>query len=152
MSSSVKCRLCYKQIKSSAKLASVTQTVSERKRPTILGGNRSIAKSNRFSVWACVPRETFKFCAGEKHPFVKLEAVLNKYELEDNTNELPGEMFKCGWMGYFSYDLGQYIEKIPETAADDLGLPLIELAFYDRAICYDHKEKVWRLVALEMEN
>ncbi len=152
MSSSVKCHLCYKQIKSSAKLASLTQTISERKQPTILGGNHSETKANRFSVWACRPRETFKFCAGEKHPFGKLEAVLNKYELQENTNELPNEMFKCGWMGYFSYDLGQYIEKVPETADDDLNLPLIELAFYDRAICYDHKEQVWRLVALEIEN
>ena len=46
-------------------------------------------------------------------------------------------MFCGGWIGYFSYELGRYIEKLPATAIDDIALPLIRLCFYDRFIAYE---------------
>jgi len=63
---------------------------------------------------------------------------------------MPSGMFCGGWVGYFSYELGRYIERLPETAVDDFGMPLIRLCFYDRFIAYDHKEGVFRLVGLEL--
>jgi para-aminobenzoate synthetase component 1 len=59
-------------------------------------------------------------------------------------------MFCGGWIGYFSYELGRYIEKLPETAVDDIGTPLIRLCFYDRFIAYDHIEKDCWLIALQL--
>jgi len=64
---------------------------------------------------------------------------------------LPKGIFCGGWIGHFSYELGRYIEKLPETTVDDLKMPLIRLCFYDRLIAYDHiEENVW-LIALELQ-
>jgi para-aminobenzoate synthetase component 1 len=43
-------------------------------------------------------------------------------------------------VGYLSYDLGHFIEKLPSTAVDDLQLPECYLAFYDAVIAFDHLE------------
>lgn len=40
-------------------------------------------------------------------------------------------------MGYLGYGLKRYIERLPETATDDLGLPECHLAFYDRVRSFD---------------
>jgi len=147
---SVNCKLFFRKAFSTAELAALTQVIGEKTSPSILGGNNSQAEDNRFSVWAAEPKEVFQFKAGRQDPFEKLQQVLNKYKLEGK-NKLPAEMFGCGWIGFFSYDLGKYIEKLPENAIDDLDLPLIRLAFYDRAICYDHKNDQWYLVAIEIK-
>jgi len=119
--------------------------------PSILGGNTAQVDAERFSYWAAWPREIFEFRGGQKDPFAKLEAVLNKYGLErGSADDLPAGIFRGGWVGYFGYELGRYIEKLPATAVDDLGMPLIRLCFYDRFIAYDHLEKVFRLMALEL--
>jgi len=62
----------------------------------------------------------------------------------------PKGMFCGGWIGYFSYELGRYIERLPETTIDDIKMPLIRLCFYDRVICYDHIENNFWLIALEL--
>ncbi len=71
---------------------------------------------------------------------------------KESGSDLPKGIFCGGWVGYFSYELGRYIERLPETTIDDLGMPLIRLCFYDRLICYDHIEKTCWLIALELPN
>ena len=112
----------------------------------ILGGNNS----SRFSYWMAEPKEVFEFCAGEIEPFEKLQKVLNRYELEATPADLPKGIFVGGWVGYFSYELGRYIEKLPERAIDDLKMPLIRLCFYDRVIVYDRMENAWWVIVVEM--
>jgi len=122
--------------------------------PSILGGNRARVDAGRFSYWAATPREVFEFRAGQNSPFEKLQKTLSRYNLEDFQGNPAGAppqgMFCGGWVGYFSYELGRYIEKLPETAVDDIGTPLIRLCFYDRFIAYDHIEKSYWLVALQL--
>jgi para-aminobenzoate synthetase component 1 len=121
---------------------------------SILGGNSARADAGRFSYWAAEPRETFEFHTGQARPFEKLGNALARYKLEDSranpTGLPPHGMFCGGWIGYFSYELGRYIEKLPETAVDDIGTPLIRLCFYDRFIAYDHIEKDCWLIALQL--
>jgi len=45
--------------------------------------------------------------------------------------------FCGGAVGYLSYDLKQFIEKLPHTAIDDLALPDMSFGFYDAIICVD---------------
>ena len=145
------CKLHYKRISTSINLPALSETFAGLESPSILGGNVSKKDADRFSYWAACPKEIFEFGAGEKEPFQKLQEVLNKYKLEESCdNNLPKGVFCGGWVGYFSYELGRYIERLPETAIDDLKMPLIRLCFYDRVLCYDHIEKDFRLIALEL--
>jgi para-aminobenzoate synthetase component 1 len=68
-------------------------------------------------------------------PFDVLPDLLVKYSYETGSTGIP---FSGGVVGYFSYDLGRLIEKLPEIAVDDLGLPECYLAFYDSVIAFDH--------------
>ncbi len=128
----------------------LTEVFAARPMSSILGGNRSECDANRFSVWAADPREVMECDADEQYPLERLQIELNRCAFTQRPEGAPGGMFFGGWIGYFSYDLGRFIEKIPATAVDDLRLPLIRLCFYDRAICYDRIERRWWLVALEM--
>ncbi len=79
--------------------------------------------------------------AGEKsifgNPFDVLGELLHEYNLGSNSLALP---FIGGAVGYLSYDLGHFVEKLPSTAVDDLQLPECYLAFYDAVIAFDHLE------------
>ena len=111
--------------------------------------------ADRFSYWAAEPKEIFEFKTGQKEPFGKLQKFLNKYKIADHKGNHTGlplrGMFCGGWIGYFSYELGRYIEKLPETTIDDLKMPLIRICFYDKLIAYDHVEGTVWLIALELE-
>ncbi len=173
------CKLHYKKICASIDLPALSEIFSGLKSPSILGGNPAKADADRFSYWAAEPKEVFEFKAGQKEPFGKLQKVLDKYKLQQDTRlkiqdsrlktqdsrlktqdtrlktqdtrpELPKGIFCGGWVGYFSYELGRYIEKLPETTIDDLQMPLIRLCFYDRLIAYDHIEGTFWLIALQL--
>jgi para-aminobenzoate synthetase component 1 len=160
------CRLHYKKICTSVNLTCLSEIFFELKSPSILGGNLSKKEADRFSYWAAEPKEIFEFWEVQKDPFVKLNRILNKYnlkldarrtpapsEVEGTHNaktELPKGMFTGGWIGYFSYELGRYIERLPEITIDDLEMPLIRLCFYDKLIAYDHTEGTFWLIALQL--
>ena len=71
------------------------------------------------------------------NPFDVLGEFLETYSLETRESPVP---FVGGAVGYFSYDLGHFIERLPDTVIDDLQLPECYLAFYDAVVAYDHLE------------
>lgn len=71
------------------------------------------------------------------NPFDVLGEFLELYSLKVQETPVP---FVGGAVGYFSYDLGRFIESIPDTAVDDLQLPECYVAFYDAVVAYDHLE------------
>lgn len=144
-----KCKIHHRQIHSSVQLQSLSLLISQSENPFIFGGNKAKADNGRFSYWTAKPIETFEFNTSDKKPFEKLQEVLDRYESEENIETLPEGIFCGGWAGYFSYELGRFIEKIPQTTTDDYHLPLIRLCFYDSIICYDHKENTFILIALD---
>jgi len=151
------CKLHYKKIRASINLPALSQIFAGRKSASILGGNTAKTDADRFSYWAAGPKEVFEFRAGQKDPFGKLQKILAKYKLEQdhqgNHIGLPLRGIFCGgWVGYFSYELGRYIERLPETTIDDLQMPLIRLCFYDSLIAYDHIEGACWLIALQLPN
>jgi para-aminobenzoate synthetase component 1 len=51
-------------------------------------------------------------------------------------------------IGYFGYDLKNFVERLPASAVDDLGLPDCWFGFYDNLLVFDHTEKkVWQVNA-----
>jgi para-aminobenzoate synthetase component 1 len=155
------CRFHYRQIHKPINLQVLSEIFATLKHSSILGGNSAKKDADRFSYWAARPKEIFEFLAGQNEPFTKLQKVLDKYKFEGqilrcaqndrgNEDELPKGIFRGGWIGYFSYELGRYIEKLPDTTVDDLQMPLIRLYFYDRFIAYDHLEETFWLIALQL--
>jgi para-aminobenzoate synthetase component I len=71
------------------------------------------------------------------NPFDVLGELLREYKLDGNPTVLP---FVGGVVGYLSYDLGHFIERLPSKAVDDLQLPECYLAFYDAGAIFDHLE------------
>jgi para-aminobenzoate synthetase component 1 len=148
---SLSCKLHYKRIDTSVNLASLNEMFSKMESPSILGGNEAKADADGFSYWAADPKEIFEFRSGGQNPFEKLQLVLGKYKPEkDHIANLPKGIFCGGWIGYFSYEFGRYIEVLPQTAVDNLKMPLIRLCFYDKILCYDHNQRCFRLVVLEL--
>jgi len=157
---SIICKLHYKKIRAAIDLPALSEIFACQRSASILGGNISKADADRFSYWATEPKELFEFRAGQEDPFEKLHKALTKYNLEPGTirntqyagTKLPKGIFCGGWVGYFSYELGRYIELLPETTIDDLQMPLIRLCFYDRLIAYDHLKNDFWLIAIELPN
>jgi para-aminobenzoate synthetase component I len=78
------------------------------------------------------------------NPFDALGSLLEVYKLDHCPAPVP---FLGGAVGYFSYDLCHFIERLPSTAIDDLKLPESYFAFYDTIAAFDHLEGKVYLVA-----
>ncbi len=78
------------------------------------------------------------------NPFDTMGKLLEVYKLDHCPAPVP---FLGGAVGYLSYDLGHFIERLPSTAIDDLKLPECYLAFYDTIVAFDHLEGKAYLVA-----
>ena len=60
--------------------------------------------------------------------------------------ELPP--FTSGVVGCAAYDTVRYVERLPQAPPDDLGLPDVSFAFYDRMVVFDHVTKAIDVVVL----
>jgi len=147
------CRLHCRKLTADVDLSSLSEVISNLPGATILGGNPSKAEADGFSYWMALPKDTFEFRTGETKPLEKLRRILKGLDsrFRGNDNGLPHGIFTGGWVGFFGYELGGYIEPISQ-ATDNLRLPLIRLCFYDRLIAYDHSKKAFWLIALELND
>lgn len=76
------------------------------------------------------------------HPFQYVKKCLEKFKIE-HCDALPP--FQGGAVGYFSYDLCHYLEKIPYPSIPELN-PYADLAlgFYDMIVAFDHvDQRAW---------
>jgi para-aminobenzoate synthetase component 1 len=73
------------------------------------------------------------------NPFNILREIYINHSVKQN---LPSIFpFTGGIIGYFGYDMGFTLEKIPQHSTDDLQLPDCILPFYDWILYWDHKTK-----------
>jgi len=77
-------------------------------------------------------------------PMAVLRQLMQRYRVVA-TPELPP--FHGGMVGYFSYDLVRYFEKLPELNPDDLGLPEALLVFTENLLVFDHVKHVIKIVS-----
>ncbi|MFH1791161.1 MAG: aminodeoxychorismate synthase component I [Candidatus Omnitrophota bacterium] len=69
------------------------------------------------------------------NPFCVLRDLLSKYQSDFRTDDFP---FWGGAVGWFSYDLKQFTEKLPDTASEDTDIPECMLGFYDTVLIFDN--------------
>ncbi len=99
-------------------------------RPKVrISSHQNVSQIDSFSDSLSVPGDPFSILKD----YLPLQKSKNK-EYEN----LP---FTGGALGYFSYDLGRSIEKIPSIAQDDLLLPDLKVGIYSWAIVVDHNKK-----------
>lgn len=75
-------------------------------------------------------------------PFDVLKKAIAPYQI--GKTELP---FEGGALGYFAYDLGRSLEKLPSIAVDAEQLPEMMVGIYDWAVVVDHRLKQAYLVS-----
>jgi len=71
-------------------------------------------------------------------PFETLRMIIKLYRMNDPELPVP---IGAGLFGYFSYDLKDYLENLPRTSINDLGLPSICLFAPSIILIDDRKEK-----------
>jgi len=54
--------------------------------------------------------------------------------------------FTSGAVGFFAYDVVRQLERLPELAEDDLGVPDACLMFFDEVLAFDHVRKQIQLI------
>lgn len=91
------------------------------------------AKTGRFSFICIGEKEKLVLKAGNFDGFEKLK------EFYDSLKKRYPEDF--GIFGYLSYDAVRYIEKLPDIAVDDIGMPDILFFLPETTIVFDNLEK-----------
>ncbi len=74
----------------------------------------------------------------QQDPFTVLNCALKRYFPNASDSTLP---FVGGALGYFGYDLGRYVETLPETATADIALPDMAIGFYRWALVLDKQQQ-----------
>ncbi len=117
------------------------------------GGTRE-PRLGRYSFLACDPFLTFRSkgargeiaTAGgvevrEGDPFAILRGLMEAFRVERPEGAPP---LIAGAMGYFAYDLGRFVERVPEHTVDDVPVADCHLGFYGAALTIDHvEERAW---------
>jgi para-aminobenzoate synthetase component 1 len=107
------------------------------------GPDRDAGLHGRWSFAAADPFETFVWREGDAAlPFEALRARLAGWRLPQSDGLPP---FIGGAAGFFGYDLGRALEKLPPRAQpfaiDDQHLPDMALGFYDTVLAFDQIER-----------
>jgi para-aminobenzoate synthetase component 1 len=77
-------------------------------------------------------------------PLDELRRFIKKHSVTPFKSKFP---FNGGAVGFFSYDLGRYLERIPSSSEDDLQTPDYCLAFYDVIAAFDHRENATYIIS-----
>ena len=116
-------------------------------RPAFLDSSLTDGRGGRYSFFTADPFLTVRSrgrrveligpagrVVTEEDPWRLLQRLLRRYRM-DRVEGLPP--FLGGAVGYFGYDLGRTLERLPATAADE-GMPELDIGFYDWVLVADH--------------
>jgi anthranilate synthase component 1 len=78
--------------------------------------------------------------ADGQDPLHVVATELNHYQPVTPTHQTMNDLprFFGGAVGYLGYDLVRFVERLPETARDELGLPDMHLLLTDTLVIFDH--------------
>ncbi len=93
-------------------------------------------KGARIEVWRRTGTEV-----RDGDPFFSLRDLLGQCQVDRPAGAPP---LIAGALGYFAYDLGRFVERIPETAVDDVPVADCHLGFYGAVAAIDHVDnRAW---------
>ena len=129
--------------------AALFEPLADRPWAAFLDSGRPAVEGGRFDILAADPWVTLVTRGGlteirspeqvslsPEDPF----ALLRRY-LGEQTTPLPGLPFSGGALGWFGYDLGRRIERMPVLAEDAEHIPDMAVGLYDWALVVDHLEQ-----------
>lgn len=125
-----------KQISTKLDAFEIYTLFKDEKDSFILDSGMDEEKLGRYSFISSRPFDVIKMKDSKSNPLDALKEKLDRYKVENNTH-IP---FIGGAVGYLSYDIGNYIEKLPRTAIDDTGVYDLYFGFYNFVIVVDHLE------------
>jgi para-aminobenzoate synthetase component 1 len=129
--------------------------LTQRAWPVFLDSGRPYSRQGRYDILTADPQTVLvtrgqrteirsrtgsRFSLGD--PFALLQDALGP--IQPTVDGLP---FCGGAVGYFGYDLGRRIERIPSRAQDAEQIPEMAVGIYDWAVVVDHQARRSCLVA-----
>lgn len=123
-----------KEINTDLNAFEIYSLFKDEKNSFILDSGMDNEKLGRYSFVSSRPFDLIKLKNTKYNPLSELKEKLKKYKVINNTN-LP---FIGGAVGYLSYDLGNYIEKLPRTSIDDTKVYDLYFGFYNFVVVIDH--------------
>ena len=82
-----------------------------------------------------------RITGSEDNPFTVVKRMLS--DLKANRHP-DGPPFQGGAIGYFGYEMGGLLERLPGNAVDDLELPDMTIGIYDWVLAFDHlDDRAW---------
>jgi para-aminobenzoate synthetase component 1 len=106
----------------------------------ILGAAPAISLNTSGGI-TCITQDGLSESSHE-NPFMVLQRHLPP--LQTALEQVP---FCGGALGYFGYDLGRSLEKLPEAALKDISLPDMSIGIYPWAIVQDHHtQQAWLVI------
>ncbi|NQU95598.1 MAG: aminodeoxychorismate synthase component I [Candidatus Omnitrophica bacterium] len=92
------------------------------------------SKKNHITLNQAGKKEAFK-----ANPFFVLKKLFKQFKV-DTPKDFPVP-FIGGGVGYFSYDLKDFTERLPDRARDDIDIPDSIVCFYDAIFAFDHLKR-----------
>ena len=86
--------------------------------------------------WSFFGADPFAVYSGERYE--EAAAMWRRVARRFPADAEPVAPFTGGMVGYWAYDFGRRLERIPSIARDDLALPDFVLGFYDVVGAFDH--------------
>jgi len=96
------------------------------------------ARNGTFTVEGPLPADV----SDAPDPLTALERAVAGFSVPD----VPGLPFHAGAVGYVGYDCVRYLERLPQTTEDDLGLPELWMSFTGIIIAFDHLRQRLQLI------
>ena len=97
------------------------------------------SKKDRITLDLITSRETLK-----GNPFLVLKDLFKTFKRDPEESPFP---FNGGGVGYFSYDLKDFNELLPDRATDDVNTPDCIVAFYDTILAFDHLRREYSIIS-----
>ncbi len=95
----------------------------------------------RYSFLTADPFEYIELPAGGADRLGEIDRRMARWR-SDALHGLPP--FQGGAAGLFSYDMGRWLEKVPDPRVDEFKTPALAIGFYDVVLAIDHRDhRAW---------